>query len=123
MLHSVSECSRTHCRYLGAGRHHRRPTGLCKVVPAPWFCGMVTLGSLQVVLAGGSCRIPRLQQLLQEQFPSARLLLSLPPPEVVASGAALEAGLLTGRDVGQAPHPQLQCAATDLWIAVCASEL
>lgn len=83
----------------------------------------MTLCSLQVVLAGGSCRIPRLQQLLQEQLPSAQHLLSLPPPEVVAVGAALEAGLLTGRDVGQAPHPQLQCTAADLWIAVCPSEL
>ncbi|XP_035767462.1 heat shock 70 kDa protein 14 [Neolamprologus brichardi] len=51
-----------------------------------------------VVLCGGSARIPRLQQMIREMFPDVELLNSAPPDEVIAVGAALEAGLLVGRD-------------------------
>uniref|UniRef100_A0A669C0M4 Heat shock protein 14 n=1 Tax=Oreochromis niloticus TaxID=8128 RepID=A0A669C0M4_ORENI len=52
----------------------------------------------KVVLCGGSARIPRLQQMIREMFPDVELLNSAPPDEVIAVGAALEAGLLVGRD-------------------------
>ncbi|KAM4615136.1 heat shock 70 kDa protein 14 isoform 2-T2 [Polymixia lowei] len=52
----------------------------------------------KVVLCGGSARIPRLQQMIRELFSDVELLNSAPPDEVIAVGAALEAGLLVGRD-------------------------
>uniref|UniRef100_A0AAQ5ZGX4 Heat shock 70 kDa protein 14 n=1 Tax=Amphiprion ocellaris TaxID=80972 RepID=A0AAQ5ZGX4_AMPOC len=52
----------------------------------------------KVVLCGGSARIPRLQQMMREMFPDVDLLSSAPPDEVIAVGAALEAGLLVGSD-------------------------
>ncbi|XP_037552015.1 heat shock 70 kDa protein 14 isoform X2 [Nematolebias whitei] len=52
----------------------------------------------KVVLCGGSARIPRLQHLIQEMFPDVELLISAPPDELIAVGAAIEAGLLVGRD-------------------------
>uniref|UniRef100_A0A672H5R0 Heat shock 70 kDa protein 14 n=1 Tax=Salarias fasciatus TaxID=181472 RepID=A0A672H5R0_SALFA len=51
-----------------------------------------------VVLCGGSARIPRLQQMIREMFPDVDLLTSAPPDEVIAVGAALQAGLLVGRE-------------------------
>ncbi|KAM4711467.1 heat shock 70 kDa protein 14 [Anableps anableps] len=59
----------------------------------------------KVVLCGGSSRIPRLQQMIREMFPDVELLNSAPPDEVIAVGAAIEAGLLVGRD-GLAPEEE-----------------
>ncbi|XP_053262074.1 heat shock 70 kDa protein 14 isoform X2 [Podarcis raffonei] len=52
----------------------------------------------KVVLCGGSSRIPKLQQLIKELFPSVELLNSIPPDEVIPIGAAMEAGILLGRE-------------------------
>ncbi|XP_030006572.1 heat shock 70 kDa protein 14 [Sphaeramia orbicularis] len=60
--------------------------------------GLSTNDINKVVLCGGSARIPRLQQMIQEMFPEVELLSSAPPDEVIAVGAALEAGLLVGKD-------------------------
>ncbi|KAM9309759.1 heat shock 70 kDa protein 14 [Pholidichthys leucotaenia] len=60
--------------------------------------GLCTSSINKVVLCGGSARIPRLQQMICEMFPDVELLCSAPPDEVIAVGAALEAGLLVGRD-------------------------
>ncbi|XP_056280795.1 heat shock 70 kDa protein 14 [Pseudoliparis swirei] len=60
--------------------------------------GLSTKDINQVVLCGGSGRIPRLQQMIREAVPDVELLSSAPPDEVIAMGAALEAGLLVGRD-------------------------
>lgn len=53
-----------------------------------------------MVLCGGSTKIPRLQTLIRDLFPDVDLLSSAPPDELIAVGAALEAGLLVGQDVG-----------------------
>ncbi|XP_068163495.1 heat shock 70 kDa protein 14 isoform X4 [Antennarius striatus] len=60
--------------------------------------GLSTGDINKVVLCGGSARIPRLQQMIREIFPDVELLCSAPPDEVIAVGAALQAGLLVGRD-------------------------
>lgn len=60
--------------------------------------GLSTSDINQVVLCGGSARVPRLQQMIQELFPDVELLSSSPPDEVIAVGAALQAGLLVNRD-------------------------
>ncbi|XP_058756816.1 heat shock 70 kDa protein 4-like [Vicia villosa] len=47
-----------------------------------------------VVLIGGSSRIPKLQQLLQDFFKGKDLCMSINPDEAVAYGAAVQAALL-----------------------------
>ncbi|KAM3223231.1 hypothetical protein ACQJBY_056901 [Aegilops geniculata] len=48
-----------------------------------------------VVLIGGSSRIPKIQQLLQELFNGKELYKSINPDEAVAYGAAIQAAILT----------------------------
>ncbi|XP_074644815.1 heat shock 70 kDa protein 14-like isoform X2 [Tubulanus polymorphus] len=52
----------------------------------------------KVILCGGSTKIPYLQQQIQNYFPHAEMLFSIPPDEVVAVGAAKEASILTGNE-------------------------
>ncbi|XP_015122359.1 major heat shock 70 kDa protein Ab [Diachasma alloeum] len=49
-----------------------------------------------VVLVGGSTRIPKIQSLLQNFFCGKTLNLSINPDEAVAYGAAVQAAILTG---------------------------
>ncbi|KAM4104495.1 hypothetical protein ACJW30_06G162000 [Castanea mollissima] len=49
-----------------------------------------------VVLSGGSSRIPKVQQLLQDFFDGKELCKSINPDEAVAYGAAAQAAILTG---------------------------
>ena len=50
----------------------------------------------EVVLVGGSIRIPKVQKLLQEYFDGKELNKSINPDEAVAYGAAVQAAILTG---------------------------
>jgi len=50
----------------------------------------------EVVLVGGSTRIPKIQQLLSEFFNGKELCKSINPDECVAYGAAVQAAILTG---------------------------
>ncbi|KAI5675890.1 hypothetical protein M9H77_06840 [Catharanthus roseus] len=50
----------------------------------------------EVVLVGGSTRIPKIQQLLQDFFNGKELCKSINPDEAVAYGAAVQAAILTG---------------------------
>ncbi|KAL2462199.1 Heat shock 70 kDa protein 5 [Abeliophyllum distichum] len=49
-----------------------------------------------VVLVGGSTRIPKVQQLLQDFFNGKELCKSINPDEAVAYGAAVQASILSG---------------------------
>ncbi|KAH0813811.1 hypothetical protein GEV33_008980 [Tenebrio molitor] len=49
-----------------------------------------------IVLVGGSTRIPKIQQLLQNYFNGKALNLSINPDEAVAYGAAVQAAVLNG---------------------------
>ncbi|KAM3859295.1 heat shock 70 kDa protein 14 [Diretmus argenteus] len=80
--------------------------------------GLSTSDINKVVLCGGSARIPRLQQMMREMFPDVELLSSAPPDEVIAVGAALEAGLLVGKD-GLAPEEEsftVDVSASDILV-------
>ncbi|XP_045568399.1 LOW QUALITY PROTEIN: heat shock 70 kDa protein 14 [Salmo salar] len=66
--------------------------------------GLSTSDINKVVLCGGSARIPRLQQMIRDLFADVELLSSAPPDEVIAVGAAMEAGLLVGREIGSSPE-------------------
>jgi len=50
----------------------------------------------EVVLVGGSTRIPKIQQLLTDFFNGKELCKSINPDEAVAYGAAVQAAILTG---------------------------
>ncbi|KAL0265516.1 UNVERIFIED_CONTAM: hypothetical protein PYX00_010848 [Menopon gallinae] len=54
-----------------------------------------------VVLVGGSTRIPKIQKMLQDFFNGKALNLSINPDEAVAYGAAVQAAILSG-DTSQA---------------------
>jgi len=49
-----------------------------------------------IVLVGGSTRIPKIQELLQKHFGGKELCRSLNPDEAVAYGAAVQGAILTG---------------------------
>ncbi|GJN70469.1 heat shock protein [Purpureocillium lilacinum] len=51
----------------------------------------------EIVLVGGSTRIPRIQKLLTEFFDGKKLEKSINPDEAVAYGAAVQAGILSGK--------------------------
>lgn len=55
-----------------------------------------------VVLVGGSSRIPRVQALLKEQFNGKELCQSIHPDEAVAYGAAVQAHILSGNNTNDA---------------------
>jgi L1 cell adhesion molecule like protein len=50
----------------------------------------------EIVLVGGSTRVPKIQQLLSEFFNGKELCKSINPDECVAYGAAVQAAVLTG---------------------------
>eukprot|EP01116_Phalansterium_solitarium_P016398 TRINITY_DN3813_c0_g1_i1.p2 TRINITY_DN3813_c0_g1~~TRINITY_DN3813_c0_g1_i1.p2 ORF type:complete len:650 (-),score=272.32 TRINITY_DN3813_c0_g1_i1:302-2251(-) len=49
-----------------------------------------------VVMIGGSSRIPRIQHIVQDFFPQAKMYLRMHPDEAVAYGAAIQAALCSG---------------------------
>ncbi|XP_046743291.1 major heat shock 70 kDa protein Ab-like [Diprion similis] len=51
-----------------------------------------------IVLVGGSTRIPKIQSLLQNFFNGKQLNLSINPDEAVAYGAAVQAAILSGEE-------------------------
>ncbi|XP_048036345.1 endoplasmic reticulum chaperone BiP-like [Megalobrama amblycephala] len=55
----------------------------------------------EIVLVGGSTRIPKIQQLVKEFFNGKELSEGINPKEAVAYGAAVQAGVLSGEeDIG-----------------------
>ncbi len=50
----------------------------------------------EIVMVGGSTRIPKVQQLVSDYFNGKKLNKSVNPDEVVALGAAIQAGVLKG---------------------------
>ena len=54
----------------------------------------------EIVLVGGSTRIPKVQELLSQFFNGKELNKSINPDEAVAYGAAVQAAVLSGSDMG-----------------------
>merc|ERR1711976_854847 len=52
----------------------------------------------EIVLVGGSTRIPKVQQLVKDQFNGKEPSRGINPDEAVAYGAAVQAGVLSGAD-------------------------
>ncbi|XP_073121673.1 heat shock cognate 70 kDa protein-like [Henckelia pumila] len=74
-----------------------------------------------VVLVGGSTRIPKVQQLLQDFFNGKVLCKSIHPDEAVAYGAAVQAAILTGQGNHEIQDLVL-CNVTPLSLGVCVGE-
>lgn len=69
------------------------------------WCDCVCL--LQVILVGGSTRIPAVQQLV-EKLAGKKPNVSVNPDEVVALGAAVQAGVLAGQAMS---HPRFSISS------------
>merc|ERR1712042_146030 len=54
----------------------------------------------EVVLVGGSTRIPRIQQMIKQYFNGKEPCKSINPDEAVAYGAAVQAAILDNQDMG-----------------------
>ena len=52
----------------------------------------------EIVLVGGSTRIPKVQQLLKEYFGGKEPSKGINPDEAVAYGAAVQGGILSGEE-------------------------
>jgi heat shock protein 5 len=52
----------------------------------------------QIVLVGGSTRIPKVQQLLKDYFNGKEPSKGINPDEAVAYGAAVQGGILSGEE-------------------------
>jgi len=64
----------------------------------------------EIVLVGGSTRIPKIQQLVKEFFNGKEPSRGIHPDEAVAYGAAVQAGVLSGEeDTGRSPIPDNDC--------------
>ena len=71
----------------------------------------------EVVLVGGSTRIPRIQKLLQDYFNGKELNKSINPDEAVAYGAAIQAAIISG-DKSEAVKDVLLVDVTPLSLGI-----
>jgi L1 cell adhesion molecule like protein len=71
-----------------------------------------------VVLVGGSSRIPKVQALLQEFFNGKELCKSIHPDEAVAYGAAVQAHILSGNNKNDATTDLLLLDVTPLSLGI-----
>jgi L1 cell adhesion molecule like protein len=72
----------------------------------------------EIVLVGGSTRIPRIQKLLSDFFNGKKLEKSINPDEAVAYGAAVQAGVLSGKATSAATEDLLLLDVVPLTLGV-----
>ena len=53
----------------------------------------------EIILAGGSSRIPKIQEMLSEFFNNKKLNKTVNPDEIVAEGAAMQASILKKKEI------------------------
>lgn len=70
----------------------------------------------EIVLVGGSTRIPKIQQLVKEFFNGKEPSRGINPDEAVAYGAAVQAGVLSGEeDTGTSTRPSNDVRSPPGW--------
>ena len=72
----------------------------------------------EIVLVGGSTRIPKVRELLQEFFGGHELCQSINPDEAVAYGAAVQAAILTGSEENSIANDLLLIDVTPLSLGI-----
>ena len=72
----------------------------------------------EIVLVGGSSRIPRVQTLLRDFFNGKELCQSINPDEAVAYGAAVQAAILSGMDTSDKLGDMILLDVTPLSLGV-----
>jgi len=72
----------------------------------------------EVVLVGGSTRIPKVQELLSEYFNGKELNKSINPDEAVAYGATVQAAILSGSDKSEKLQDLLLLDVTPLSLGI-----
>merc|ERR1712230_111232 len=72
----------------------------------------------EVVLVGGSTRIPKVQQLISEFFNGKELNKSINPDEAVAYGATVQAAILSGQDKSEKLQDLLLLDVTPLSLGI-----
>ena len=72
----------------------------------------------EVVLVGGSTRIPKVQELLSEFFNGKELNKSINPDEAVAYGATVQAAILSGQDQSEKLQDLLLLDVTPLSLGI-----
>ena len=72
----------------------------------------------EVVLVGGSTRIPRIQKMLQDFFNGKELNKSINPDEAVAYGAAVQAAILSGDKSSEKVQDMLLVDVTPLSLGI-----
>jgi len=75
----------------------------------------------KVVLVGGSAKVVKLQNALSAAFPQAQVLNSLPPDEVLAYGAAVQASYIN-RDMGTGPREKMLAVSCSILAKVVGGE-
>ncbi|KAK9741017.1 hypothetical protein RND81_03G076200 [Saponaria officinalis] len=76
-----------------------------------------------VVLIGGSTRIPKIQQMLQDFFDGKELCKSINPDEAVAYGAAIQAAMLAGLPANKDDFVLVDVAPLPLGIELYGGEM
>jgi len=72
----------------------------------------------EIVLVGGSTRIPKVQELLTEYFNGKELNKSINPDEAVAFGATVQAAILSGQDQSEKLQDLLLLDVTPLSLGI-----
>merc|ERR1712054_219002 len=72
----------------------------------------------EIVLVGGSTRIPKVQELLTEYFNGKQLNKSINPDEAVAYGATVQAAILSGADQSEKLQDLLLLDVTPLSLGI-----
>ncbi len=80
----------------------------------------IPITSIQkVVLVGGTCKIPKLQQLLRDTFPNSEVLFTIPPDQVTAMGAAMQGQYASDVAFDAAPSTSILCTPESIIVKVC----
>jgi heat shock 70kDa protein 1/2/6/8 len=72
----------------------------------------------EIVLVGGSSRIPKIQEMLSEYFGGKVLNKSINPDEAVAFGAAVQAAILSGSDKSEVLEGMIMLDVTPLSLGI-----